>query len=82
MGFRNHLQTRRDYTHFYNNGRFQSANEDPSQTYTFAGMNTYVDVFHNDPEFNRSISNLYNELFFPSGALDQYLDGHAAADHQ
>jgi len=64
VGFRNHLQTRRDYTQFYNNGRFQSANEDPSQTYTLAGMNTYVDVFHNDPEFNRSISNLYNELFF------------------
>jgi hypothetical protein len=27
-------------------------------------MNTYVDLFAHDPEFDRSISNLYNELFF------------------
>jgi hypothetical protein len=27
-------------------------------------MNTYVDVFTNDPEFDRSVSNLYNELFY------------------
>jgi hypothetical protein len=64
VGVRNHLQTRRDYTKESGNGRFLSATEDPSQTYTFAGMNTYVDVFSKDPEFNRDVSNLYNEIFF------------------
>ncbi|MEQ1750988.1 MAG: LPS assembly protein LptD [Prosthecobacter sp.] len=64
VGVRNHLQTRRDYTKESGNGSFLSATEDPSQTYTFAGMNTYVDVFSKDPEFNRDVSNLYNEIFF------------------
>ncbi len=64
LGVRNHLQTRRDYTKESNGGNFLSANNDPTQTYTFAGLNTYVDVFFDDPEFNRDISNLYNELFF------------------
>lgn len=63
VGLKNYLQTRRDYTS-EGMGRFNAANDDPTQTYTFAGMNTYVDVFANDPEFDRSISNLYNELFF------------------
>ena len=63
VGLKNHLQTRRDYTS-EGLGRFTAANDDPTQTYTFAGMNTYVDLFAHDPEFDRSISNLYNELFF------------------
>jgi LPS-assembly protein len=63
VGFKNYLQTRRDYTS-EGNGRFAVANLDPEQTYTFAGMNTYVDMFIEDPEFDRSLSNLYNELFF------------------
>jgi|JI6StandDraft_1071083.scaffolds.fasta_scaffold03534_3 LPS-assembly protein len=63
VGFKNYLQTRRDYTS-EGNGRFAAANLDPEQTYTFAGMNTYVDLFAKDPEFDRSLSNLYNELFF------------------
>lgn len=63
LGVRNYLQTRRDYTS-ESNGRFGAANESEQQNYTFAGMNTYVDVFTNDPEFDRSISNLYNELFY------------------
>jgi LPS-assembly protein len=63
LGIKNFLQTRRDYT-IEGNGRFASANDDPVQTYTFAGMNTYVDLFAKDPEFNRDMSNLYNELFF------------------
>jgi hypothetical protein len=64
LGVRNYLQTRRDYTKEYNNSSFLSANDSPEQTYTLAGMNTYVDAFFDDPEFNRSLSNLYNELFF------------------
>lgn len=63
IGVKNFLQTRRDYTS-ENNGRFTAANDEPTQTYTFAGMNTYVDLYSKDPEFDRSISNLYNELFF------------------
>lgn len=63
LGMRNYLQTRRDYQS-YSEGTFLSATTEPTQTYTWAGLNTYVDVFVNDPEFNRNISNLYNELFF------------------
>lgn len=64
IGMRNLLQTRRDYTSV-NNGNFYSAAQDGGpQTYTWAGLNTYVDVFMKDPEFDRSLSNLYNELFF------------------
>lgn len=63
VGMRNLLQTKRDYTSA-NNGSFLSATQDGVQTYTWAGLNTYVDVFMDDPEFDRSVSNLYNELFF------------------
>lgn len=63
VGLKNFFQTRRDYTS-ENNGRILSANDAPTQTYTFAGMNTYLDLIGNDPEFDRSISNLYNEIFF------------------
>ncbi len=63
IGLKNFLQTKRDYTS-ENNGRIFSANDSPTQTYTFAGMNTYLDLIGNDPEFDRSISNLYNEIFF------------------
>jgi LPS-assembly protein len=63
IGMRNLLQTRRDYTST-SRGNFFSATTEPEQTYTWAGLNTYVDVFMKDPEFDRSISNLYNELFF------------------
>lgn len=63
LGMRNLLQTRRDYTSS-KNGSFYSATDESAQTYTWAGLNTYVDLFAKDPEFDRSISNLYNELFF------------------
>lgn len=63
VGLRNTLQTRRDYN-TYRNGVFGSATTEPTQTYTWAGLNTYVDLFHDDPEFDRDISNLYNELFW------------------
>lgn len=33
-------------------------------TYNYAGINTYADIFIDDPEFDRSISNLYNDLFW------------------
>jgi hypothetical protein len=65
VGFRNLLQTKRDYI---TGNTFGSFYEIPgggdSQTYTLAGMNTFVDVFAKDPEFGRDISNLYNELFW------------------
>ena len=35
-----------------------------NRNYAFAGLNTYVDVFFDDPEFDRSHSNLFNELFW------------------
>jgi lipopolysaccharide export system protein LptA len=74
VGMRNFLQTRRDYTS-YSNGTFLSATPEDPQTYTWAGLNTYVDVFINDPEFNRNISNLYNELFFrPVPWMNFWLD--------
>ncbi|HEY1081655.1 MAG TPA: LPS assembly protein LptD, partial [Prosthecobacter sp.] len=63
IGMRNLLQTRRDYTST-NNGSFYTASNEDSQTFTWAGLNTYVDVFMKDPEFDRSLSNLYNELFW------------------
>lgn len=34
------------------------------QTYNYAGINTYADIFLDDPEFDRTISNLYNDLFW------------------
>lgn len=65
IGFRNLLQTKRDYMSSPRNGYFLETPEGGNeQTYTLAGMNTYVDVFARDPEFGRDLSNLYNELFF------------------
>ncbi len=63
IGVRNLLQTKRDYTS-YDNWRYRAANNEAVQTYSWAGVNTYVDAFMDDPEFDRSTSNLYNELFF------------------
>ncbi len=63
VGVRNLLQTRRDYQ-VYDNGQVPTVSDDATQAYTWAGLNTYVDVFMTDPEFNRNISNLYNELFW------------------
>ncbi len=74
LGMRNLLQTRRDYTN-YRNGNFMSATSEDTQTYTWAGLNTYVDVFMKDPEFDRSLSNLYNELFWrPVPWLNFWMD--------
>ncbi len=84
LGVRNYLQTRRDYT-AESNGTFLAANDSETQTYTFAGLNTYVDLFAKDPErdlstlvgqpFDRSMSNLYNELFFrPVPWINFWLD--------
>ncbi len=65
VGFRNLLQTKRDYITSSGYGRFVEApGGGDTQTYTWAGMNTYVDVFGKDPEYSRSLSNLYNELFW------------------
>jgi lipopolysaccharide export system protein LptA len=33
-------------------------------TWNYAGLNTYADIFFDDPEFDRKISNLYNDLFW------------------
>ncbi len=33
-------------------------------SFNYAGINTYADIFIEDPEFDRSISNLYNDLFW------------------
>jgi LPS-assembly protein len=63
VGVRNVLQTKRDYQ-TAENGSFREATEQAVQTYTWAGLNTFVDVFMEDPEFNRDVSNLYNELFW------------------
>ncbi len=65
VGVHNLLQTRRDYLTTDGYGGFTGASTDgSSRTYTWAGMNTYVDIFARDPEFDRSVSNLYNELFW------------------
>jgi len=65
VGFRNTLQTKRDYLASLGNGQFVgSSSADQSTTYTWAGMNTYVDLFGKDPEFGRDVSNLYNEIFW------------------
>jgi len=52
IGVRNLLQTRRENSP----GNFG--------TFNYAGLNTYVDLFMEDPEFDRDISNLYNDLFW------------------
>ncbi|MEZ5384717.1 MAG: LPS assembly protein LptD [Prosthecobacter sp.] len=65
VGFRNLLQTKRDYLVNMGNGQLVGApEEESSTTYTWAGMNTYVDIFAKDPEFGRDMSNLYNEIFW------------------
>lgn len=65
VGFRNLLQTKRDYLVNMGNGQLVGApDEESATTYTWAGMNTYVDIFGKDPEFGRDMSNLYNELFW------------------
>ncbi|MBL9113645.1 MAG: LPS assembly protein LptD [Verrucomicrobiaceae bacterium] len=64
VGVRNLLQTRRDYTSTYQDWQFRTADDSNVQTYSWAGLNTYVDVFMDDPEFDRSMGNLYNELFW------------------
>lgn len=33
-------------------------------TWNYAGLNTYADIFMEDPEFDRDVSNLYNDLFW------------------
>jgi hypothetical protein len=63
VGMRNLLQTKRDYQSA-ENGTFREATEQAVQTYTWAGLNTYADLFFEDPEFDRNISNVYNELFW------------------
>lgn len=90
IGVKNFLQTRRDYTST-NNGFFYSSTEQNQQTYTLAGLNTYLDIFDRDPggylltskdtytsswkSFDRSASNLYNELFIqPSPWINLWLD--------
>ncbi|WP_345738869.1 LPS-assembly protein LptD [Prosthecobacter algae] len=74
IGMRNLLQTKRDYT-TTNNGNFYTASSEETQTYTWAGLNTYVDLFMKDPEFDRSLSNLYNELFWrPVPWLNFWMD--------
>ena len=65
LGVQNLLQTKRDYQSFDSDqARFRSAGAAKVQTYNWAGINTYVDLFAEDPEYDRSISNLYNEIFW------------------
>ncbi len=65
VGFRNLFQTKRDYMASNGYGSFWETPEGgDEQTYTWAGMNTYVNIFGQDPEFGRSLSNVYNELFW------------------
>lgn len=65
VGFRNLFQTKRDYVTANGYGAFlEIPGGGTDQTYTWAGMNTYVDVFARDPEFGRDLSNLYNEIFW------------------
>lgn len=74
IGMRNVLQTKRDYQSS-ENGTFREATDQAVQTYTWAGLNTYVDAFIEDPEFNRDVSNLYNELFWrPVPWISLWLD--------
>jgi lipopolysaccharide export system protein LptA len=65
IGFRNLFQTRRDYMGSNGYGSFWETPEGgDEQTYTWAGINTYVNVFGKDPEYGSSLSNVYNELFW------------------
>lgn len=67
VGVRNILQTRRDYSS-YQDWRFRTADESNVQTYSWAGLSTYIDFYFEDyfqdPTLERSIGNLYNELFW------------------
>jgi hypothetical protein len=65
VGFYNLLQTRRDYSVASNSyNYFYGTSESSDRSYSWAGMNTYIDVFARDPEFGRDLSNLYNDLFW------------------
>ncbi|MDB6117410.1 MAG: osta-like protein [Verrucomicrobiaceae bacterium] len=70
MGVRNFLQTKRDYVSATQNDDgtdtdYNSSGDSVTQAYTWAGLNTYFDVYGTDPSgLNRDISNLYNELFW------------------
>ena len=65
VGVQNLFQTKRDYQSFdSSNARFRAAGSAQTQTYNWAGINSYVDIFAEDPEYDRSISNLYNEVFW------------------
>ncbi len=65
VGIQQLFQTRRDYQSFEaDSARFRTTNSAQTQTYNWAGMNTYLDLFVDDPEHDRSISNLYNEIFW------------------
>ena len=65
VGIQNIFQTRRDYQSFdRSQGQFRVAGDATTQSYNWAGMNTFVDIFVEDPEYDRTISNLYNELFW------------------
>lgn len=65
VGVQNVFQTKRDYQSFdESNSRFRASASADTQTYNWAGMNTYVDLFADDPEYDRTVSNLYNEIFW------------------
>ena len=65
LGVQNLFQTKRDYQSYDSTqARFRSADAAKVQSYNWAGMNSYVDLFAEDPEYDRSISNLYNEVFW------------------
>jgi len=65
VGVYNLLQTRRDYSFTDGQGGFVGQNDPANQgTYTWAGMNTFFDIYGKDPEFGRDLSNLTNELFW------------------
>ena len=65
IGFRNLFQTKRDYLGSNGYGNFwETPQGGDEQTFTWAGMNTYVNVFGKDPEYGKSLSNVYNELFW------------------
>lgn len=65
VGVYNLLQTRRDYAYTDGFGGFVGQLDDKgANTYTWAGMNTFVDLYGKDPEFGRDMSNLFNEIFW------------------
>jgi LPS-assembly protein len=65
LGVQNLFQTKRDYQSYDSSqARFRSSGVADVQSYNWAGINSYVDLFAEDPEYDRSISNLYNEVFW------------------